>query len=91
MTIETIGNFTASDLKQSGPVLDAAARGVVRIRRRGEVFLLLREAQFEQMIAEAADPRPKTLADLLADYDAQEVKERLASWFADPPAGKELL
>jgi len=89
MAIETIADFTASDLKQSGPVLDSAARGVVRIRRRGDAFLLLREAHFEQLMAEAADPRPKTLADLLVDYDAADVNNRLSGWLADTPTGNE--
>jgi hypothetical protein len=91
MSVDAIGTFTASDLKQSGPILDAAAQGVVRIKRRGEAFLVLREAQFDMLIAEAADPRPKNLADLLVDYDADEIKARLSWWLTDGPAGKELL
>jgi hypothetical protein len=91
MVFASISNFTASDLKQPGPILDAAAQGVVRIKRRGEAFLLLRESQFETLMAEAADSRPKTLADLLVDYNAEEVKARLSSWLADAPVGKELL
>jgi hypothetical protein len=43
------------------------------------------------LIAEAADPRPKNLADLLVDYDADEIKARLSWWLTDGPAGKELL
>lgn len=42
-------------------------------------------------MAEAADPRPKTLADMLVDYNAEEVKARLSSWLTDAPVGKELL
>ena len=42
-------------------------------------------------LAEAADPRPKTLADLVAGYDADRVKVRLAGWLADTPAGNEAL
>jgi hypothetical protein len=63
----------------------------VRIKRRGEAFLLLRESHFETLMAEAADPRPKTLADMLVDYNAEEVKARLSSWLTDAPVGKELL
>ncbi|HQT86038.1 MAG: hypothetical protein B7Z58_13385 [Acidiphilium sp. 37-64-53] len=91
MSIDAIANFTASDLKQSGPILDAATQGVVRIKRRGEAFLLLRETQFETMIAEAADPRPKTLADLLVDYDPNDVKQRLTTWINEQPSGRETL
>jgi len=53
--------------------------------------LLLRETQFDLLIAEAADPRPKSLADLLVDYNAEEVKARLSWWLTDAPAGRELL
>jgi hypothetical protein len=91
MKIQTVANFTASDLKQSGPVLDAAVQGVVQIKRRGEVFLLMREAEFDLIIEEAADPRPKSLADLLVDYDAEDVKARLSNWIKDAPTGKEAL
>jgi hypothetical protein len=91
MILETIASFTASDLKQSGPILDAATRGMVRLTRRGDVFLLLREAQLAHMLQEAADPRPKTLADLLVDYDAEDVKARLGAWTNAAPSGGEAL
>ncbi len=91
MKIEPVASFTASDLKQSGPILDAAMRGVVRIRRRNESFLLLREAQLDRIVEEARDPRPKDLADLLMDYDADDVKTRLSNWIADTPVGREAL
>lgn len=91
MDIETIASFTASDLKQSGPILDAAAQGMVRIKRRGETFLLLREAQFDRSIREAANPHPKNISDLLTNYDADDVKIRLSSWNADAAAGKQVL
>ena len=82
-------SFTATALKSPGPVLDAAARGLVRITRRGETFVLLREAHLTELLAEAADPRPKTLADLVAGYDPAAAS--LGTWLADPPAGKEAL
>ena len=63
----------------------------MRITRGGEAFVLLREAQLEEIIADAADPRPKSLADLVAGYDADSVKARLGGWLADRPAGKEAL
>jgi hypothetical protein len=91
MDIAMTAEFTASDLKQSGPILDAAAQGIVRIKRRGEVFLLLKQARFEELMAEAADPRPKTLADLLVDYNAEDVKARLSGWLGDAPVGNEAL
>ncbi len=88
---QIVADFTASALKQSGPILDAATQGVVRIRRRGEAFLLLRESQFDRILAEAADPRPKNLAELLVDYDPASVSARLSHWMSDAPAGKEAL
>ena len=91
MKICSGANFTATNLKTPGPVFAAAARGPVRITRGGEAFVLLREAQLEEIIADAADPRPKSLADLVAGYDADSVKARLGGWLADGPAGKEAL
>ena len=89
MHMASIAEFTASDLKASGPVLDAAVRGVVRIRRRSQTFVLLSEARFAEIVAEASDPRPKSLADLVKGYDANDVKARLRGWEADEPVGKE--
>ncbi len=91
MSVEAVASFTASNLKSPGPVLDAAARGPVRITRRGESFVILREARLAELLAEAADPRPKTLADLVAGYDAAGVKARLSGWLADAPSGTEAL
>jgi hypothetical protein len=91
MKINTVGNFTASDLKQSGPVLDAATHGVVRIEHRGKAFLLLRETQFDRLMQEATCQEPNNLAKLLVDYDADDVKKRLSGWNADGPAGREAL
>ncbi len=91
MTLKSVASFTATNLKTPGPILDAAARGPVRITRRGEAFVMMREAQLAEILAEAADPRPKSLADLLTGYDAAEVKSRLGAWLADAPAGKESL
>ncbi len=91
MSVETVACFTASDLKKSGPILDAAARGVVRVTRRNDVFLLLRESQLAQMLQEAADPRPKNLAELLVGYDKDDLKARLGAWNADAPSGIEAL
>ena len=83
--------FSASDLKKAGQVLDAATQGLVRIRRRNETFFLLREAAFEELVTEAADPRPKTLDDLLENYAADDVKARAQWWLDDAVQGKETL
>jgi hypothetical protein len=50
----------------------------------------MREEQLAEIVAEASDPRPKTLADLLVNYDAEDVKKRLGGWLTDPPVGKEI-
>jgi len=89
MDVRFVSSFTATDLKAPGPVLDAATRGPVRVTRRGQSFVLMREEQLAEIVAEAADPRPKTLADLVVDYDAEDVKKRLGGWLSDPPVGKE--
>jgi hypothetical protein len=89
MHMTAVAEFKASDLKASGPVLDAAARGVVRIRRRSQTFVLLSETRLDEIVAEASDPRPKSLADLVAGYDADDVKRRLRGWQADAPVGRE--
>jgi len=89
MKIQSVASFTATNLKTPGPALDAAARGPVRITRRGVSFVLLRESRLTELLVEAADP--KTLADLVAGYDADRVKVRLAGWLADTPAGNEAL
>ncbi len=90
MDVHFVSSFTATDLKAPGPVLDAATRGPVRVTRRGQSFVLMREEQLAEIVAEAADPRPKALADLLVDYDAEDVKKRLGGWLIDPPVGKEI-
>jgi len=91
MDMKPVAQFFASDLKKSAPVLDAAMQGLVVIKRRNEQFVLLRQTQLDQMMEEAADPRPKCLEDLLVDYDAVKIKQLLAAWDNDPPAGSEIL
>ena len=90
MRTETVADFTASDLKTAGPVLDAATRGVVRIKRRGQAFLLLREEDFDRIVAKEAAPRPKTLAERLENYDPAKIRKLLGGWTDFPPAGREI-
>jgi hypothetical protein len=78
MVRATVADHSASDLKEPGPILDAATRGIVRIRRGGDVFLLLRQPECDTLTNGAATRRPESLAELLADYDAADVKRRLA-------------
>ena len=91
MDIKEVASFKAADLKNTGLIFREASRGIVKISRHSERYVLMRQADLEQMLAEAADPRPKTLADLLVGYDAEAVKAKLGSWAADGPVGKAIL
>lgn len=92
MEIEYVADYSATDFsKKVGRALDAAGQGAVRVQRRGETFVLLRKRQLEQIVQDAADTRPKSLDDLLAHYDAAEVKAAMGGWLNDGPAGKEVL
>jgi hypothetical protein len=87
--------FTASDLKRGGAVLEAASDGkVVRITRRGARFLLIREDHVMTLVAELTATRPKSLEQMLEGFtaeDATSLRERMAAWRADGPIGKKLL
>jgi hypothetical protein len=87
--------FTASDLKRGGSVLEAAsAVKVVRITRRGTGFLLIREDHMMDLVTELRDTTPRSLAEMLEGFtpeDAASLRNRMAGWRADEPAGKELI
>ena len=86
--------FRSSDLKNGGSVLDAAERGIVRIRRRNSSYVLIREDSVPGFIEQATDTSPKTFADLLRDFtpdDAADIRARLAGWMTDAPRGRELI
>jgi len=87
--------FTASDLKRGGAVLEAASDGkVVRIIRRNTGFLLIREDHVMTLVAELTDTTPKSLEQMLegfTDEDALSLRDRMTSWRADEPVGKEIL
>ncbi len=91
MEIKEVASFKAADLKNAGQVFREASRGIVKISRHSERYVLMRETELAQLLSEAADPRPKTLADLLEGYDADAVKARLGSWLTDASVGKEVL
>jgi len=91
MDIKEVASFKAADLKNTGPIFREASRGIVKISRHSERYVLMRESDLQQLLTEAADPRPKTLADLLEGYDAEAVKAKLGSWVTDGPIGKEVL
>ncbi len=83
--------FTASDLKNAGSVLDAVDTAkIVRITRRNTRFLLIREDRVTQFVADLADRTPGTLEEMLEDFtpgDAADLRKRTAVWNADKPIG----
>jgi hypothetical protein len=87
--------FTASDLKRGGSVLEAASDGkVVRITRRDTRFLLIREDYVMRLVAELTDTTPKSLEQMLEGFTAEDatgLRERMAAWRADDPVGSELI
>ena len=85
-----VATYTATDLNKSGgKVLDDAATGTVRIRRRGNSYLLMREDHFTRLLAGAREGRPQSLEDLLRNYDAAKVKSLTREFLDAPPIGKE--
>jgi hypothetical protein len=83
-------SFSATDLNKSGgKLLDAALRGAVRITRRDQCFVLMREEALGELIEDARDDRPKSLHDLLRDYDAEKLKKLTRGFLDDAPKGKE--
>ena len=92
MPLDIIAEFSATSFsKQASRALDAAGQGIVRVRRRGEIFVLLRIDQLQDIIQDAADPRPKTLEDLLVGYDPIRAKAEAGAWLTDSAVGKERL
>ena len=80
MGIKEAASLKAADLKDFAPAFREASRGIVKISRHGERYVLMRESQLKQLLTEAADPHPKKLTDLLVGYDAKAVKAKLGSW-----------
>jgi hypothetical protein len=87
-----VATYTATDLSKAGArVLDDAATGAVRIRRRGTSYMLMREEHFSRLLAGARDAQPQSLEDLLRGYDANKVKSLTKTFLDAPPVGKEQL
>ena len=85
-------SFSATDLNKSGgKLLDAALKGAVRITRRDQSFVLMREDALAELIEDARDDRPKSLQDMLRDYDAEKIKRLTRGFLDDAPEGKELI
>ncbi len=87
-----IADYSATDFsKHASQVLDMATQGAVRVKRRNEVFVVLRERQLDEIMRDARDQRPQSLTDMLEGYDADEIKAGMAGWLTDDPAGKEAI
>ena len=87
-----VADYSATEFsKHASQVLDMAGQGAVRVKRRNEVFVLLRERHLDQIVADAQDNRPKTLEDMLQGYNADQMKAGMTGWLEDIPAGKETL
>ncbi len=79
-TLRFAASYSATDLNKSGgKLLDAASRGAVRITRRQQRFVLICEEALVDLLEEARDDRPRSLEDLLRDYDAKKIK-KLTRW-----------
>lgn len=84
--------MTSTELnKTSGKVLDLAMDGPVRIVRRSQHFIVIREDTFDDMLEAAKDNRPKTLRDLLVGYDQEKIQSLVGGFMSDQPSGKEIL
>ena len=85
--------YSATDLnKVGGQILDtAASAGIVEISRRGQEFVLLLKSDLDGMLEDARENRPRTLDDLLRDYDADKIKKLTSGFLNDLPSGKESL
>jgi len=82
--------FSATDLNKSGgKLLDTALKGAVRITRRDQRFVLMREETLAELLDDARDVRPKSLDDLLRGYDADKIKKLTRGFLDDLPTGKE--
>ena len=86
-------SYTTTDVNKAGSRVydDAWQKGGVEITRRGQRFVLLRRDYLAKLMEEAGDGRPKSLDDLLRDYDADKIKTLAAGFLDDHPAGKEMI
>ncbi len=92
--VRPVTEFTASSLKSDGVVLDAADKGIVRITRRSQRFILISEDQVTAFVADAVKPEPRTLADLLEGFDSETaagLRGKMSGWLANKPQGGELI
>ena len=85
--------YSTTDVNKVGARVydDAWSKGGVQITRRGQRFVLLRQDYLTKLIEDAHDDRPRSLDDLLRDYDADKVKKLTAGFTDEPPAGREII
>lgn len=92
MSVAVIAEMSSADLnKTSGKVLDIAFEGPVRVTRRNQRFVVMREEALENLLDAARDNRPQSLEDLLQDYDKEKINRLAGGFLADPPSGKEIV
>lgn len=92
MTVSIVADVSSTDLnKTSGKVLDKAVLGPVRISRRNQRFVVLREETLEDMLNAARTNRPQSLEDMLQGYDKDAARREAGSLLSAPPVGREVL
>ena len=79
-------SYSVTEVNKSGSQVydDAWVKGGVEITRRGQRFALVRQDFLNELIEEAREGRPSSLADLLVDYDREKIR-KLTSEFAEAP------
>lgn len=85
--------YSATEVNKAGSRVydDAWVKGGVEITRRGQRFVLLREDYLAKLIEEASDDKPRSLDDLLRDYDRDKIRALTMDFAEAPPAGKEII
>ena len=86
-------SYSTTAVNKSGSRVfdDAWVKGGVRITRRGQLFVLLRQDYLDRLIEEARDDRPNSLDDLLRDYDAAKIRTLTADFADDDAQGREIV
>jgi len=92
MPVPVIAELSSTELnKTSGKVLDIAAEGPVRVLRRTQRFVVLKEETLEGMLDAAREDRPQSLDDLLRNYDKKKIHDLAGGFLTSSPAGKEII
>jgi hypothetical protein len=72
-------------------MLDSLVRSAIGVIRRKQRFVLIRGYVLGGLPEGALVERPKSLADLLSDYDVQKIRTLTRSFRNDAPAGREMI